>query len=720
MNVKKPISITRILFKVIFYMVAFFLFLLITVWAASPLIVNKVLGNVLKKQGLILNDDSHVRYNPFLSQLTIKNFVLTTQTLSPFKIAKANIEVDLHKAINGDFVINTFKLDGLNISITNFDNNLNVAGFELSSQNTPEAEDKPEPTPAQTQVDQTHSNLPSRGLLFSELELTNSHFTYTDNTQTQAIYIQSLHILDGHIDAKQQSLTVKLDAQYNNAQINVTSNINFSDDERITTSDISIKGLDLTAFRAHLPEGLALKSGLFNLSLNSRATIDGENSSVKLTNLSVGLEALNVRQDTTEINLSREFITHINTLFYQNNELTIDRITLKNLGAQLHMHAATHDKTTLASGAQNETSHEKNADINTDKSDISDHTDQAPPLTFSIKSIAFADENKLSITDENVTPHYERTFHIDKATIEDIDNTKESHSPFEFLGRSNEYAKVNMAGDISLFSEKMNLNVAGGINEVSLPSISPYLKDAIGFELKSGQLDTDIDLKITQSIIEGRLDIHLRGLKMTAADSDIKSNIGTKVAMPLNMALGMLQDKQGNVKLNIPLKGRVDDPSFNPNSFLLLVTKKAAMSAGKSYLLKTFVPYANVVSVAMSATDYVLKLRFEDLPYPPQQSDIGDQQRAYASQFISLMRDKKEAQVKICGVATPADLNEPFLNDEDNLKRNAALRQIAKRRADKFKAFVINEGDLESSRLLVCSPKIDDKETAIPHIEIGI
>ncbi len=328
-------------------------------------------------------------------------------------------------------------------------------------------------------------------------------------------------------------------------------------------------------------------------------------------------------------------------------------------------------------------------------------------------------ENHIIFRDESVSPHYNRDLKIDAFEISKIDSESNELSPFIFKGRSNEYAKIDLTGGVSPLSESVNLKISGNINEIALPAVSSYIRDALGFELKSGQLDTELDVNVDNSELGGSVKLHMRGVDMSAAD-DAMASMKDQGAIPLNVALGMLKDKRGNIKLSVPMSGSVDDPSFGMSSFLVLVTKKAVMSQAKSYLMNTFVPYASVVSVAISAGEFALKLRFEDLIYSPGVTELEETQIAYAQQFIQLMKDKEKAQIKICGVATPAEVGLPngvATSDEGSLVK---LKTLAKSRSESFKRYVVETGGIESSRMLLCNPDIDFSEKSQPRIKLSI
>jgi len=239
-------------------------------------------------------------------------------------------------------------------------------------------------------------------------------------------------------------------------------------------------------------------------------------------------------------------------------------------------------------------------------------------------------------------------------------------------------------------------------------------------ELKSGQLNTDINVTLTGEELNGKVLILLRSLETAVAGSDEAGSLIEQGALPFNMALGMLKDGHGDVELDVPLSGSTSDPNFGMSSIISLITQKAIWMATKDYVMTTFVPYANVVSVAMSVGEFALKLRFDDLIYQTQQIEPNEAQQAYLQGFIALMQDKEETRVNICGISVPADINLNAGTKIVDAKHINQLKEIAEQREAAFKDYIIEHGGIASSRLLLCAPKIDSSENAQPRIELSV
>jgi len=346
--------------------------------------------------------------------------------------------------------------------------------------------------------------------------------------------------------------------------------------------------------------------------------------------------------------------------------------------------------------------------------------EQPQALTFSLDKLIFSGDSQLTFKDKSISPEFLQKIQINTLSVENIDNRKPDNvSNIKLEVKIDEYASAKIIGSIQPFTEKINLDVVSTVKEFSLPEVSPYLKATLGFDLLSGQFDTDIKLKIVEDMIKGESHIAVRGLEISTAESGEVNTLKGQSSMPLNSALNMLKDDKGNLTLDVPLNGDVSNPEFGISGFIGLITKKAIMSAAESYLINTFVPYANVISVVRIAGEYMLKVSFENLNYSPTIVDIQPEQLAFVDQFIKLLKDKPDTQVKICAIAVPTELTGQ-VNDLEDGKLLEQLKQISYQRGQAFKAWVVEKGAIDSSRLLLCQPQIDKTKEAKPRIEFEV
>jgi len=411
---------------------------------------------------------------------------------------------------------------------------------------------------------------------------------------------------------------------------------------------------------------------------------------------------------------------------FSDNHLSIDTVSIAGLKTDINVNPDKSIVSMVDTSALTPESQDKTAASASvpEASTPSAPTEQAesipvktPVLTIALGKLQLADAAYIRINDQSVSPVFEQNITIETLQAGPFDSRDSAlESPFELIAKDDNYLKIVAKGYARPFSDKLNALFTANISELDLPSVSPYVKDGLGFEMKTGQLDVGVEVTIQDGEIDGETKLFLRGVDMSSADEVEQGTIKEGKAMPLNYALGLLKDDQGNIDLGVPLRGNVAEPSFGVESFLALVLKKAAMSQAKSYLMTTFVPYASVVSVAISGAEYLLKVKFEPLVFQQGEVALTAENQQYLGELVLLMQDKPELQLKTCAIGTYADLAVPAATVL-NADQQASLKAMGTERQNNLKRYLI-EQNIASSRILYCAPELDTAEDAQPRIEL--
>ena len=327
---------------------------------------------------------------------------------------------------------------------------------------------------------------------------------------------------------------------------------------------------------------------------------------------------------------------------------------------------------------------------------------------------------KVHVIDHSIEPYYERNYTVDTLSLDSINTeAKTNNSNFALAFSSGKYTKASAEGEVQLFADKANLILDATIREFSLPRISPFVRQAAGFDMLSGQLDSDIKLSVVEDEITGNTALTMRGLEISTANDVNTGSLSEQSFFPLNIALGALKDSDGTINIDIPLSGNINDPDFGVSGFMSLLAQKAALSASQSYLMTTFVPYANVISLTRMVGEYALKVRVDDLIYKATQTDLAETQLDFNQKIVALLNDKEDISLKLCAIATKEDLGgtSADVNDPNTIIK---LKEIAQKRGEIFKDQLVESGGINSARILLCQPKIDGQEHAQPRIEFDI
>ena len=332
---------------------------------------------------------------------------------------------------------------------------------------------------------------------------------------------------------------------------------------------------------------------------------------------------------------------------------------------------------------------------------------------LSLASFSIKEPGTLDFIYQGVEPAYKQSLSLDRFELSKLD----SHSPLNYSHldlafSAGQYTKATIKGDIAPFAGASNLTLDIDLKEFVLPQISPFIRTAAGFDMASGQLDSQTKVAIVNDEISGESVIEIRGLEIENASDVHTGSLAEKTFIPLNVALGTLKDSDGRIELEIPLKGNVNSPDFGVDGFLNLVAQRAAIAASQSYVINTFVPYANIVTLTSIAGSYALKPRLDDLYFDNGQTDLNDAQKTFLDKVAHLLEDKSDKDMRVCGFST---LSEQEIADASS--KPTQLPQLAQARSAAVKHYLVTVKSIASSRVQVCKAKVDQREDAQARVE---
>lgn len=339
------------------------------------------------------------------------------------------------------------------------------------------------------------------------------------------------------------------------------------------------------------------------------------------------------------------------------------------------------------------------------------------PYYVIIDKYSMTGASSLYVRDQGISPTLQRTLAIQTLVLQNL-NTQDAKQPatLTLKATSGRYTSLQTSLTIWPMAEKLTLKDKLKVREAELPPFSPYIADVLGYQIDSGQLDLDLDLTANNGQLKGNSHLVLRQFDLGGKYES--SNVIKAGAIPLNIAVGFMKDSDDNIDLDIPLTGNVESPEFGWQGFLIRPVQNALFKASSNYLLQTFIPYANVITIAQLAGDQLLKIRVEPLKFEAKQTDLSDSQNTFLKQLVALMKDKKDSQLKACGIASYQDLGleKPTRSIEPEARSNAL--SLAEQRAQNLKDYLVDQG-ITSSRIYLCSPAVDLSKSSTPRVELN-
>lgn len=322
--------------------------------------------------------------------------------------------------------------------------------------------------------------------------------------------------------------------------------------------------------------------------------------------------------------------------------------------------------------------------------------------------------SKVHVEDYSITPALKTDINITKVSIGEINSTiKQSNFsltekvPFEIHLGIGRYNKIVATGSLGLFERDAVLypqgNVDVTVRQLDLVPFNGYFIQALGYQLDRGSLDVDAHITFDKAQLGGNVKILLRNSKFTPVNEETISKISKQISMPIDTAVGLLRDDNGNLRLSIPLEGDLADPDVGLNDITKQLTQKA-LKAGTVYFLKQAMqPYGTMLTVASFAGDYLFAIRLDSLVYEHGVTELTDEQIANLTKVAELMKKKDKLEVKACPFVSTAEADEL---DED-------WSDFALERGQKVKDWLLAYDEKVAARLSICRTQKGEKAEVV-------
>ncbi|KZC17477.1 hypothetical protein RHOFW510R12_11960 [Rhodanobacter sp. FW510-R12] len=379
-----------------------------------------------------------------------------------------------------------------------------------------------------------------------------------------------------------------------------------------------------------------------------------------------------------------------------------------------------------------------------------------PAAEIHIGQITLA-RGELNYTDNFIKPNY--TANVTGLTGKiGAFGTTGGTPPAELVlqGKLDENSPVDINGTINPLTPVAFLDIKAKADGVELSHLSPYSGKYAGYPITSGKLNVDVHYQLDQRKLAANNHIFITQLTF----GDRIEGTGAS-HLPVKLAVALLKDTDGNIDLNIPVSGSLDDPQFSMGSlvwhaFVNLITRavtspfrllasigggnkpdlgyvefapgSAVLDAGARSRLEQLVAFLqSKPSLALDISGRIdpsvdenglRKVMVDDLVRQAKADDDGKHEDPATLQLTPdeyqhyLVRVYKRAKFpkpkNIIGLTKSQPPEEMHQLLETNMAVDAeAMKKLAERRALAVQAWL--KGKLDDKRMTLQAPKLDAK-----------
>ena len=191
--------------------------------------------------------------------------------------------------------------------------------------------------------------------------------------------------------------------------------------------------------------------------------------------------------------------------------------------------------------------------------------EKAPVMPMKIGKITLQG-GTVRFSDNFIKPNYTANLRQIGGRISGLSTEPGSVASLELRGSYDNIAPLNVTAKINPLAAKPYLDLQADVKGIEMTSFSSYSGKYAGYAIDKGKLSLFVNYKIEndQLAAENRLfiDQFTFGERVDSPDA---------TSLPVNLAVSLLKNRNGEIDLNLPISGSLNDPQFSVGGLIVKV-----------------------------------------------------------------------------------------------------------------------------------------------------
>ena len=187
-------------------------------------------------------------------------------------------------------------------------------------------------------------------------------------------------------------------------------------------------------------------------------------------------------------------------------------------------------------------------------------------LNFSIKNFSL-NNGEVDFSDASLFMPFATKISNLNGKLTDIDKKRPSSGEFKGTVGKNGFSQIT--AKLFPFELKQNTDIKLDFKDIDLINITPYSGQFLGYKIKKGKLNLNLNYSVVDSKLNGsnliNFDTLTLGEKVDSKDA---------VNLPLSLAISILSDQNNQINIDLPVEGNLDDPDFKYGGVIWTAVKK--------------------------------------------------------------------------------------------------------------------------------------------------
>jgi hypothetical protein len=256
------------------------------------------------------------------------------------------------------------------------------------------------------------------------------------------------------------------------------------------------------------------------------------------------------------------------------------------------------------------------------------------------------EEGGARVVDGSLTP----AFAVDVADIDSrIDGV--STAPGARPARMEMKARVadgqmSFAGTIGPVTGPLRLDLKGELREFAVPRTNPYLLSGIAWEARNGWLTTSIECRIDGDNLRAKADVLLSRLQLAKVGGQDEAQ--ARIGLPLGMLTSLMKDRHGDIRLALPVGGRISDPRFDFKELIWSTLRTVAVKAIAA-------PISLIGRVKSTGDSHIERIEIDPIQFEPGTATPTPEGQQQLTRLVAFLDQTPETRLTATALVSRRD-----------------------------------------------------------------
>ncbi|MCP2500813.1 MAG: DUF748 domain-containing protein [Deltaproteobacteria bacterium] len=285
-----------------------------------------------------------------------------------------------------------------------------------------------------------------------------------------------------------------------------------------------------------------------------------------------------------------------------------------------------------------------------------DNAAQAPGVPVRIDTVTLQG-GAVNFSDKYIKPNYSASLVEVGGRVSGLSSEESRLADVDLRGKLENSAPLEIGGKINPLAKDLFLDLTVDFRDMDLSTLSSYSGRYAGYGIQKGKLTLNLKYHIEKGKLDSENKVFLD--QFTFGDA-VDSPDATK--LPVRLAVALLKDRSGEIHLDLPVTGSIDDPKFSVWGVVWQIVKNLLVKVATS-------PFALLGAIFGGGGGEELSY----LEFDPGSSDIPASGTAKLGNLVKVLTDRPALKLEIEG---HVDIE----TDREGMRQQIFRRKVAARK----------------------------------------